>query len=172
MRRLTLAMLLLVLGLAAPGGVAAHTGVPERRERVQAGPYALELRYYGAPRAGQSLALMVAPLEGPQPTEVRIAATLGAGSDAVAARVRVAPDPDDPAATDALIPLATAGLWQITIEANGPAGAGRAETGIIAAAPGAVPVPVGWAIGLSPLVGVVGFAVAQRRWLRGMTNAK
>jgi hypothetical protein len=54
----------------------------------------------------------------------------------------------------------------ITVEASGAAGAGRAETGIIAAAPGAIPVPVGWAIGLSPLIGIAGFAAAQRRWLR------
>ena len=40
----------------------------------------------------------------------------------------------------------------------------------LTATPGAIPLPVGWAIGLSPLIGIFGFAAAQRRWLKGMTS--
>ena len=98
-----------------------------------------------------------------------LAAVPGAGVDAPAARVRTAPDPDDPTATDALIPIAAPGLWVINVTATGPAGSGQAELGVLAAAPGAIPLPVGWAIGLSPLIGIIGFAVSQRRWLKRLT---
>ncbi|MFN8514021.1 MAG: hypothetical protein U0841_15840 [Chloroflexia bacterium] len=160
---------LLLASLAAPLA-AAHTGAPERSERVKAGPYTLELRYYSAPRAGQPLYLMIVPVGGGQPTTIRATAEPGAGVDAIAARVVMAPDNDDPTATDAAIHLSTAGLWVVTIAADGPAGSGQAETSVLAAAPGAIPIPVGWAIGLTPIVGVIGFAVAQRRWLRSVTT--
>jgi hypothetical protein len=166
-----LVVLLLAL-LVVPTDAGAHTGEPERRERVKAGPYTLELRYYSIPRSGQNLLLMVVPVGGGQPDTIRVRAEPGAGVEARAAQVRTVPDPDDPTATDALIPLSATGLWVLTVEAAGPAGAGEAEVGVIAAAPGAIPVPVGWAIGLSPLIGIVGFAAAQRRWLRGMRNAE
>lgn len=159
-------VILLLACLGLPGGAAAHEGVPETVERVQAGPYALELRYYSTARAGQNLLLLVVPVGDVKPETVLIAAAPGAGVEAQPARVRTAPDPDDPAARDALFAPAAPGLWVIAIEATGAAGVGRVETGVIVAAPGAVPVPVGWAIGLSPLIGIAGFAAAQRRWLR------
>jgi hypothetical protein len=175
-QRVLLLVIVVLACLGLPGGAVAHDGVPETVERVQAGPYALELRYYSTPRAGQNLLLLVVPLGGLEPEAVRIDVAPGAGVEAQPVRVRTAPDPDDPTATDALFAPAAPGLWVITIAADGAAGVGRAETGIIVAAPGAVPVPVGWAIGLSPLIGIVGFAVAQRRWLRNeelrMTNVE
>jgi hypothetical protein len=167
---LGLVLVLLAL-LAAPHDAGAHTGEPERQERVKAGPYTLELRYYSVPRSGQNLLLMIVPVDGGQPTTIRVMAEPGAGVEATPAEVRTVADPDDPTATDALIPLSTTGLWVLTIEADGSAGAGEAEIGVIAAAPGAIPVPVGWAIGLSPLIGVVGFAAAQRRWMRSVHAA-
>jgi hypothetical protein len=170
-RALALLALLLAM-LATPLAAEAHTGVPERKERVKAGPYTLELRYYGTPRAGQPLGLMIVPVDGGQPATIRVTVEPGAGVDAIAARVSTTPDPDDATATDALIHLSTTGLWVVTIGADGPAGTGEAETGVIAASPGAIPTPVGWAIGLSPVIGIIGFAVAQRRWLRGMTNGE
>jgi hypothetical protein len=158
--------------LALPLAAAAHTGVPDRTERVKAGPYTLELRYYGTPHAGQPLGLMIVPVAGGQPTAIRVAADPGAGVSATAARVSTSPDSADATATDALIYLSTAGLWVITVSADGPAGTGQAETGIVAAAPGAIPVPVGWAIALTPLIGIVGFALSQRRWLKRMQSAE
>lgn len=160
----------LVATFAMPLTAAAHTGAPERSERVKAGPYTLELRYYSTPRAGQPLYLMIVPVEGGQPATIRATAEPGAGVDAIAARVVMAPDNDNPTATDAAINLSTAGLWVVTIAADGPAGSGQAETSVLAAAPGAIPIPVGWAIGLTPVIGVIGFAVAQRRWLRSVTT--
>lgn len=165
-----LAAALLAGMLGLPLGVAAHTGTPVRVERVKAGPYTLELRHYSEARAGQSLGLMIVPVGEARPAAIEVAADPGSGVDALPARVRTAPDPDDPAATDALIPLAVAGTWVVRIAAAGPAGRGQAETAVIAAAPGAIPVPVGWALGLSPLIGIVAFAVAQRRWLRRMRD--
>jgi hypothetical protein len=167
-RTVAFALLLLAL-LAAPRDAAAHTGVPERQERVKAGPYTLEVRYYSVPRSGQPLYLMIVPIEGGQPGNVRVSAEPGAGVEATAVPVRTLTDPDDPTATDAVLTPAATGLWVLTIAADGPAGAGEAELGVIAAAPGAIPVPVGWAIGLSPLIGIIGFAAAQRRWLRAAT---
>ena len=160
----------LLLGLLlVPGGASAHTGTPVRQEQVKAGPYTLDLRYYSTPRAGQNLLLLMVPVGEAVPTTIRVAAEPGPGVSATAARTSTAPDPDQPSGTDALIPLAVTGLWLITISADGPAGAGQAQLSVIAASPGAVPVPVGWALGLSPLSGIIAFAVAQRRWLRAAT---
>lgn len=160
----------LLLGLLLPPrDVAAHTGTPVKQERVQAGPYTLDLRYYSTPRAGQNLLLLLVPVGAVTPTTIRVSAAPGPGVSATAARISTAPDPDQPSGTDALIPLAATGLWIVTIAADGPAGVGEAELAVIAASPGAVPVPVGWALGLSPLGGIIAFAVAQRRWLRAAT---
>jgi hypothetical protein len=58
------------------------------------------------------------------------------------------------------------GAWVVAIDVAGRAGSGRAVVPVTAAAPGAIPIWLGWAIGLSPLVGVAAFLAVQVRAAR------
>jgi hypothetical protein len=58
------------------------------------------------------------------------------------------------------------GAWVLAIDVAGRAGSGRAAVPVTAAAPGAIPIWLGWTIGLSPLVGVAAFLAVQVRVAR------
>jgi len=108
----------------------------------------------------------------PTPDALTIVAWPGAGVSAISQRAHVSPDPDRPAAYAVAVLLPVTGAWTLHLAAAGPAGAGVGRLPITAAAPGAVPVPVGWALGLAPLAGLLAFAVAQHRWLAAQTGAR
>jgi hypothetical protein len=53
------------------------------------------------------------------------------------------------------------------VSLDGPQGPGTGSIVVTVSAPGAIPVWLGWLIGLSPLVGLAWFGLAQRRhWRR------
>jgi len=58
------------------------------------------------------------------------------------------------------------GAWVLALDVSGAAGHGRAVVRVTAAAPGAIPQWLGWAIGLSPLVGLAAFLAVQVRAAR------
>ena len=166
---------LAALAIVAPAVGLAHEGAPTARETVMAGPYALDVHFYGGARAGRELQLVVAPAGGddrPAPDALTIVGRPGAGVSSTPQRARIAPDPDRPTAYAVAVPLPVTGAWILHLAAAGPAGEGVGRLPIAAAAPGAVPVPVGWALGLAPLAGLVAFAVAQHRWLAAQTGAR
>jgi len=174
-RRLLLLVVLTALALASPGAILAHEGATAGRETVIAGPYMLDVLFYNEARAGRELQLVVVPVGGsarPRPGAITIVAQPGAGISATVQRARVVPDPDRPGAYAVAVLLPVTGAWILRLEAVGPAGEGVGRLPVAAASPGAVPVPVGWALGLAPLAGLLAFAVAQRRWLARQTGAQ
>jgi hypothetical protein len=58
------------------------------------------------------------------------------------------------------------GAWVLALDVSGAAGHGRAVVPVTAAAPGAIPVWLGWTIGLSPLAGLAAFLAVQVRAAR------
>jgi hypothetical protein len=172
-RHITLAATaLLALLVAVPSFGAttawAHAERPASVTQVQAGPYAFSLALYAEqPRAGQDLVFVLAPTpSGPQPSSVRVSAQPGLGTNATPTRAEFAVDPDNPAALAGSVRLSVTGAWLLEVVADGPAGEGRARLPLTAAAPGALPVWLGWVIGLAPLLGVVWFGWWQHRYLR------
>lgn len=165
--------LALALGLLAAAPAAlAHDERPARTDLVQAGPYALEIALYtDQPRTGQAFAVVVAPQGDPAPTTVRLVARPGLGTNATPSRSTLGPDPDAPDRFAGLAHLSVTGAWLLDVQADGPAGAGRATYAMTAAAPGAVPVWLGWLVGLSPLLGVVWLGWWQHRYLQRLEAA-
>jgi hypothetical protein len=54
------------------------------------------------------------------------------------------------------------GTWTLDIVVTGSAGQGEASVPIIATAPPAIPIWLGWVIGFIPLYGLVVFLLSQR----------
>ena len=174
------------LGLAAAGLVLAvapaprlaqaeqarqdTTSLPAATVALDAGPYSLVVAFYAdPPRAGQQLPLLVTPASGrPAPERVRMVARPGLGTDAMPTRAQLAPGPGEPGSFAGSIRLPVTGAWLLDIIADGPAGEGQATVPVLAAAPGALPAWVGWALGLAPLLGVLWLIWWQHRYLQGL----
>lgn len=161
---------LVAIGLVALGSspVAAHGDTPVRTEILRAGPYTVAVLFYTVPRPGSDLRLLVVP-QAPASTSagpigVRARAVPGAGNLRPPVIARTAPDPELANATVVEQPLPTVGAWLLVFDFDGPAGQATARLPVTAAAAGAIPVQLAWAIASIPLAGLVAFAVAQRRW--------
>ncbi|HLI29391.1 MAG TPA: hypothetical protein VKZ60_20180 [Chloroflexota bacterium] len=164
-----------VAGLLAAARVAlAHDIPPATLTTVRAGPYSLVVaRYAEPPRSGAELPLLVSPApDAPvAPTAVWVVARPGLGTDATPTRAVLAPDPDAPGGFAGGVRLPVAGAWLLDLLVDGPAGPGQATLAVTAAAPHAMPVWLGWLLGLSPLAGVGGLVWWQRRYLRALEAA-
>jgi len=62
------------------------------------------------------------------------------------------------------------GAWRLEIEVNGAAGVGTVSLPIEVAGPPAIPIWLGWLIGLSPMLGLAWFAGWNRRYLRRLVR--
>lgn len=156
-----------LLLLAAPAQALAHDGAAMQEEQVGAGPYTLTVRFFSTPQAGQELHLVVVPHSARnEAVTVQVRAQPGTGVSATPVRARMTPDADTMGGWGADLPVPVTGTWVLIFEVNGPQGAATGRLPIAVAAPGAIPLPVGWALGLTPLVGLLAFGIAQYRWLR------
>jgi hypothetical protein len=158
--------------LAWPLAVSAHASQPAQVATVAVGPYPLVVSLYASPaHAGTALPVTIAP----DPRDrgrltYAVTAVPGPGVDATPVRGRVEPHPDVPGGAQGQVNLPVAGLWRLRVAVDGPYGhaAWPAGAGIAVQAlpPTAIPLWLGWAIGLIPVFGGVGFLLAQRWQLR------
>lgn len=159
-------LVLAFVALVSP--VAAHGARPLRHEQLTAGPYTLAVLFYSAPRAGSTLQLLVVPqaAAGNDVSQLTAVARPGAGTPATLVRGQVAPDPELAGAFAVEQALPVTGAWILQFTVVGSAGEGSARLPVTAAAPGAIPEPVGWALALAPLLGLAAFGYRQWRWFR------
>lgn len=176
---------LLALALGHPNATAVALGTPLAGApparahdepaagvaNVRAGPYRLEVRWYtDPPRTNQPLEVLIVPLDLPPEEASRLTVALvarpGLGTEATPTRGTVGPDPDRAGAFAAQVNLPVQGAWNLEISVSGPSGRGQARVELLVAAPGAIPLWLGWAIGLSPLLGLGAFLLWQRREVR------
>ena len=75
-------------------------------------------------------------------------------------------DPAEPGSYTGEVSFPVRGAWDLQLHASGPEGEATADVPITVAAPSAIPVWIGWLIGLSPLVGLAWFAWWNRNYLR------
>ena len=169
---------LALCALAWPLGVAAHASQPAQVATVTIGPYPLVVSLYASPaHAGTALPFTITP----DPRDrgrltYTVMAIPGPGVDATPVRGRVEPHPDVPGGAQGRVNLPVAGLWRLRVDVDGPyghaewpAGAGIA---VQALPPTAIPLWLGWVIGLIPVFGGVGFLLAQRRQLRRLPEPR
>ncbi len=156
-------VLLLCAGLLLPLSAGAHAATPLKEETVQAGPYGIKISYYSLPRTEQAASLTLAPLPG-SPVFQQVKATLrpAGATNSTPRTLTVRPDPTDgPGVQEVIVTANVVGAWTLHLEVNGPEGPSTVDAPIAVAGPAAIPVWVGWLIGLSPLYLAIGFVVWQ-----------
>ncbi|MFN8634231.1 MAG: hypothetical protein U0893_10275 [Chloroflexota bacterium] len=175
MRRYT-RWLVLVVALGCyfwPRPALAHDTIAVL-ERRQAGPYELEIGLdRDPPRTGQDLAVTVRALPDGEPVgwngggRVTVVAVPAYGTAGTPTRLVVLqPESHDRASYAGTIQIPVQGQWRLEIEVNGSAGPATASVPVSVAGPPAIPVWLGWLVGLSPLAGLGWFVGWNRRYLR------
>ncbi len=172
------AALLLLFTLAASihplAGVAfAHDTPPLRVIRTTAGAYPIVVGLYGdPPRVGQILALTVTFPDATPGITATLSGSPGPGTDAVRVSGSLTPDGNEVGVLVGAVRLTVRGAWNLEIAVRGPAGSGTARVPVVAVEEGAIAEPIAWAIGLSPLAGLIAFAFWQRRRLRALPRSE
>jgi hypothetical protein len=152
------------VALAAAVLALAPMAGSTRTDAYAAGPYTVTVTRADPVDAGGTVefAVSVAPADGAGV----VAMTLpGPGTPARPGRTAIATG-ERPGRYRLTATFPVRGAWVLAIDVAGPAGSGRAAVPVTAAAPGAIPIWLGWAIGLSPLIGVALFLAAQVRAAR------
>lgn len=145
-------------------GAALASGGPAHTETLMAGPYIISVNLYqDPPMTDQSVQVTVVPHQSGLRLSGGILEVPGLGTDAVELHAQLSPVGQTPTLSGS-IRMPVRGAWNIVVQLNGPQGAGQASFPITVAAPGAMPVWLGWLIGLTPLLGVVWLVWHQRRY--------
>ncbi|MDQ3942090.1 MAG: FixH family protein [Actinomycetota bacterium] len=149
--------------------VIAHEDAA-RTEELSAGPYQLSVQLYDDPvQVGQPLEVTVRSLPGGPDLEdatVTVTGVPGLGTDATQTReIAMQPETAEPGSYAGEVSFPVRGAWDVRIRVSGPAGEGTASLPVTVAVPGAIPVWLGWLVGLSPLVGIAWFAWWNRGYL-------
>jgi len=149
--------------VAAALAVAPMAG-STRTDAYAAGPYTVTVTRVDPVDVGSAIgfAVTVEPADG---AGVVAIALPGPGTPARPARAAVAPG-GRAGAYEVTATFPVRGAWVLAIDVAGRAGRGRAAVPVTAAAPGAIPIWLGWTIGLSPLIGVAAFLAVQVRSAR------
>jgi hypothetical protein len=153
-----LALCILTLPAMVQASGPAHT------ETLMAGPYLVNVNLYQyPPMTDQSVEVTVVPQQSNLHLSGLILMKPGLGTDAVELRSHLSPS--GPSGTlVGSIRMPVRGAWNIVIQLNGPQGAGQASFPIVVAAPGAIPIWLGWLIALTPLLGIAWLIWHQRRY--------
>src|SRR5258707_15414730 len=161
-----------VIALLAVGGeiiysIAAttHGSTPARVVQVQAGPYPLKVSLYTyPPHASYALPFAIAPQQSISGALTYEVSSLPDPSDVPATPVRASlgPDPNVRNGVQGDAEITVQGKWALDIIVTGSAGTGEVRIPIIATAPPAIPLWLGWVIGGIPLYGLLAFLLSQR----------
>jgi hypothetical protein len=151
--------------LMMPGTVLASGG-PAHTETLMAGPYLIEVNLsQDPPWTDQSDEVTVVPQDHTLRLTGIIIMQPGLGTDAVPLRAKLEPQGQDGMLVGS-IRMPVRGAWTIVVQLNGPQGPGQASFPILVAAPGAMPIWLGWLIALTPLLGIAWLVRHQYRYRR------
>ncbi len=146
------AMLALLFLCSMPAAVFAN-GKPARSETLSAGPYTIIAGLSADPPiVDQNFTLTVTSHEA-TPLSGTLLAQPGPGTDAIPVHTSLTADAGNAHVLTGILHLVVRGAWKLVIDVNGPRGRGSASLDVTVAAPNAIPVWLGWLIGLLPLVG-------------------
>lgn len=161
---LPLLLALTVWTLAVDNAHAATSaGSASRTETLAAGPYIIDVQVsQDPPFTDTPFDVIVTPHDHGLQLQGRVTVRPGLGTDAVPLHFNLTASADSTLKTQARVPVQ--GAWDIVIELQGPKGAGEGSFATTAAAPGAIPVWLGWVIGASPLVFVAAWIWLQHRY--------
>ncbi|SRR5579884_200723 len=158
-----LALALLALSILMLPAVALASG-PAHTETLMAGPYLINVNLYQyPPETDQSVEVTVVPHQSNLHLTGFILMEPGLGTDAVELRSPLSPSGQSDTLVGS-IRMPVRGAWNIVLQLNGPQGTGQASFPIVVAAPGAIPIWLGWLIALTPLLGIAWLVWHQRRY--------
>jgi hypothetical protein len=161
---IALIVVLVDLGISIAATIPGST--PVRVEHVKAGPYQLTVGLYRYPAsAGYALPFAIAPMNAISgSTTYQIFSVPAKGVDATPVRATFSPDPNVHNGIQGAAEITVKGPWSLQIQVNGAAGQGLAYVSFPATALPAVPVWLGWLVGLIPLyiIGVFLFMQMSR----------
>lgn len=172
MRRMWLALLLLVAAALAPAGALAHgvAGEVQHAEVVEAGPYKLLLEFDTWPlRQAKNFQLVVHPQGGTEGLKGHLTVAPGPGVKGETwedLALRGYPGVEGGWLVQAPGAFG-AGRWEWAFAIDGPRGKGTGKMTVRFDEAPPFPVWAGWLVGLTPLWGLIWFAFREARRVRG-----
>src|SRR5215472_8371824 len=158
-----LAIILLLVFLVA--ALTAAGSSPLATQDAQVGPYRLLLSFYSLPRVGQELNMTIQPkIPGQRVQFSQVVLNPARGTDANAVRVSTSPDADNPEIYDVYVTPSVRGLWLLHLPVKGSSGSITGDIPINVAGPPAIPIWLGWLIGMLPLPLLIAFIWLQVNW--------
>ncbi len=155
-----IALLAVLVDLGISIAATTHGDTPVRVEHITAGPYPLTLSLYKDPaNAGYALPFAIAA-QTRSPLTYNVTSVPAHGIHATSVRAGLTPDGHNGVNGAAEIPVE--GKWTLHVIVDGAAGHGEADVLIMATAPPAIPLWLGWLIGLIPIYGLFAFLLSQR----------
>ena len=156
-----IALVAVLVDLGVSIAATQHGTTHVRVVLVTAGPYPLTLNLYKYPAdAGYALPFAIIPQT--QDT-LTYNVTSEPAEDVHATSVRAGLTSDGHNGVNGAAEIPVQGDWSLHIVVNGPAGSGMADVPIVATAPPAIPLWLGWLVGLIPIYGLFAFLLSQRR---------
>jgi len=171
MRRIILSVgavpVILTLFMLATGTARASGSAPASSETLAVGPYIIDFNLYqNPPYVNTSVEVTVVPHDSRLQLQGYVTVEPGLGTDAVPLRFNLTPLGDKTGTLKGTIHMPVQGAWNIVINLNGPQGMGTAREPVTVAAPGAIPIWLGWLIGASPLTLIAFWIWRQHRYKR------
>lgn len=161
-RWLSVAAALLVFFLST--AETAWASGPARTETLAIGPYIVDFNLYqDPPYVDTPLKVTVAPHNSSLRLQGYVTAEPGPGTDATPLRFSLAANGDTNGVLAGTIRMPVRGAWNIVINLTGADGPGTAQVAVTVAAPGAIPIWLGWLIGSSPLTLIAFWIWRQHR---------
>jgi hypothetical protein len=160
-----IALIILLVDIAISIIATIPGTTPVKVVHVQAGPYPLTVNLYKYPaNAGYALPFSIVSTQA-LTYKVQSNPDFGAGATVKATAVKAAlsTDANSPDTTQGTAEITVRGNWGLNIVADGPQGQGVAVVPIQAVAPSAIPLWLGWLVGIIPLVCLIAFLLLQRR---------
>jgi hypothetical protein len=173
--RLSVAVVLLAFSLAtadlSPAEISWASG-PARTETLAVGPYIVDFNLYqDPPYVDTPQEVTVVPHDSSLQLQGHVTAEPGLGTDATPLRFNLTASGDTHGTLEGTIRMPVRGAWTIVIDLTGPEGSGTAQIAVTVAAPGAIPIWLGWLIGASPLA-LIAFWIWKQRRIKQVFLAK
>ncbi len=169
MLKLRLLYLLPALFLIWPDAALAQNQ-PTGSGIYTAGPYRLKITLdREQPRSAQDFLVTVERLEPPansQPWQLEVDGLPNPGTSATPVKIEGNFQTGEPDRKHVKMQLPIAGNWNIRLTVKDSVGSWQARIPVKVEPPPVIAPWLAWLIGLSPVLGLLGFGVAQWRWVR------
>jgi hypothetical protein len=144
---------------------------PLATQSAKIGPYQLLLSFYSLPRVGQQLSMTIeSKTHGVRLQFSHAVLNPAPSTDAIPARVTIGPESDTPGVYNVSVTPSVRGLWLFHVTVSGPSGSFTGDIPINVLGPPAMPLWLGWLIGLLPLPVLIAFVWSQVRWRARMAR--